>query len=314
MNALTPSTVNIDSSVHVAVLYGGQSAEREVSLKSGKAVINGLQASQLKVTAIDFDQNGLQQLLDAKPDVVFNILHGRGGEDGEVQGILDYLKIPYTGSQLAASAITMDKLLTKKMLKSENIATPDFMQIKTVTDCELVLEKLGLPLFIKPVVEGSSIGISIVKNRDELIQAFNLAKQYGVVMAEKLIQGKEYTIAFLGEDLLPIIELQTDHAFYDYDAKYVSDDTRYICPCEIDVCLEKEIKNLALKTIECCGVSGWGRIDIMCDAKQAYVIEVNTCPGMTDHSLVPMAAKQIGMDFNALVYRVLQTAYEKETI
>ncbi len=300
-------------SLHVAVLLGGTSAEREVSLKSGAAVVAALQENEHKVTAIDFDDNGLEQLMAAKPDAVFNILHGTVGEDGVVQGILEYLKLPYTGSGVKASALTMDKLLTKRILRDEGIATPNFMALTSEQDCQLVKAALDYPVMVKPVFEGSSIGMSIANNDEELIQSYQLAKQYGDVMAEAFVTGKEYTVAFVDGDILPIIELQTDNQFYDYHAKYESNETRYICPCVIDDDLVKSINNLVKKTIAACQVTSWGRVDLMCDKNnQAYVLEVNTSPGMTDHSLVPMAAQQAGMNFKQLVNRVLLTAFDNE--
>lgn len=299
--------------LHIAVLLGGTSAERAVSLRSGAAVVGALKENAYQVTAIDFDEHGLAQLIQAKPDAVFNILHGTVGEDGVVQGILEYLKLPYTGSNVKASALTMDKLLTKRILRDEGIATPNFLALRGEDDCQLVKSALDFPVMVKPVYEGSSIGISIAKNDEELKQSYQLASQYGDVMVEAFITGKEYTIAFVDAEILPIIELQTDNQFYDYEAKYESNDTRYICPCGIADDLAASINSLVKKTLIACQVSGWGRVDLMCDKNnQAYVLEVNTSPGMTDHSLVPMAAKQAGMSFNQLVERVLQTALAKQ--
>lgn len=302
-------------SMHVAVLLGGTSAEREVSLRSGAAVVDALIANDYQVTAIDFDEHGLDQLIQAKPDVVFNILHGTVGEDGVIQGILEYLKLPYTGSNLKASALTMDKLLTKRILRDEGIPTPNFLALTCAEDCHLVKPALGFPVMVKPVYEGSSIGMSIAKNDEELKQSFQLASEFGDVMAETFISGKEYTVAFIDDEILPIIELQTDNQFYDYEAKYESNDTRYICPCDIDEKLVVDIYKLVENTIKACQVSGWGRVDLMCDENnKPYVLEVNTSPGMTDHSLVPMAAKQAGMNFNQLVNRVLRTALAKKVL
>lgn len=301
--------VKFDRSWHVAVLMGGTSAEREVSLKSGAAVVDALKQNDFKVTAIDFDETGLEQLMQINPDVVFNILHGTMGEDGVVQGILEYLKIPYTGSGVIASALTMDKLLTKRILRDEGIATPNFLALSCEDDCRLVKSALGFPVMVKPVYEGSSIGMSIAKTDEELKQSYQLASAYGDVMVEAYITGKEYTVAFLDKDILPIIELQTDNQFYDYEAKYESNDTRYICPCDLDDELAKNIQSLVEKSIAACQVTGWGRVDLMCDKNnQAYVLEINTIPGMTDHSLVPMAAKQAGLSFKQLVNRILKTA------
>jgi len=312
---IKPISDSGSADIHIAVLMGGTSAERAISLNSGQAVIKALNENGYQVTGIDFNELGLEQLMQAKPDVVFNILHGVGGEDGVVQGILDYLKIPYTGSGVKASALTMDKLLTKRILRDEGIATAGFISLTSLEDCQLVEAELGFPVMIKPVYEGSSIGMSIANDDAELRQSYQIAAEYGDVMAEAYIKGKEYTIGFLGCDLLPIIELQTDHQFYDYEAKYESNDTRYICPCEISENLEKTLNSLARKTIEACQVTGWGRVDIMCDENNnAYVLEVNTTPGMTDHSLVPMAAKQAGLSFNQLVKRIVETALEKRVV
>ncbi len=303
------NTIKFDNSLHVAVLMGGTSAERAVSLKSGEAVVNALKQNDFKVTAIDFDETGLAQLMIAKPDIVFNILHGTIGEDGVVQGILEYLKVPYTGSGVKASALTMDKLLTKRILRDEGISTPNFLALSNEEDCHLVKSALGFPVMVKPVYEGSSIGMSIANSDEELKQSYQLANEYGDVMAEAYISGKEYTVAFVDNEILPVIELQTDNQFYDYDAKYESNDTRYICPCEIDDELAKSIQSLVVKTIAACQVTGWGRVDFMCDENnQAYVLEINTSPGMTSHSLVPMAAKQAGLNFKQLVKRILETA------
>lgn len=299
--------------ISVAVLLGGDSAEREVSLKSGEAVYSSLKQQLDHVTRIDFDQTGLQQLMKLKPDVVFNVLHGRGGEDGEVQAICDYLKIVYTGSGVKASALTMDKLMTKKLLSAENIATPKFTQIHHVQDCQRVANDIGFPMMIKPVVEGSSIGMSLAKNLQELEIGFAAAQQYGVVMAEQWIDGREFTVAFLGNDILPVIELKTPHEFYDYSAKYEANDTQYLCPCEVTDELALRIDDTVKNTIAASQVEGWGRVDLMCDAdEQVHVIEVNTVPGMTDHSLVPMAAKQAGYNFDELVLKILDITWNKQ--
>lgn len=307
MSELMPNSMKNPSAIHVVVLFGGRSAEREVSLKSGAGVAEALRASGLKVTELDFDQQGLEQLLQLKPDVVFNVLHGSGGEDGEVQGILEYLNIPYTGSGIKASAITMDKLLTKKILSADGIPTPDFLQIKSHEDLALIGAKINYPVMVKPVYEGSSIGMSFVQDANDIEAAYQQASQYGEVMAEAWIKGKEYTVAFLDGEVLPIIELQTDHVFYDFNAKYESNDTRYICPCDMSDELREQIHHLVMDTIQSCEVTGWGRVDIMCDESGTpYVIEVNTTPGMTEHSLVPMAAKQAGLSYQQLTLKVLQ--------
>jgi len=289
---------------------GGWSAEREVSLKSGQAVFDALCRQGVNVTAIDVDRNICKQLQERNFSHVFNMLHGRGGEDGVIQGLLDVLKIPYTGSGVLGSALAMDKFRCKQLWRGIGLPTPDFMALQNEGDCGLALENLGLPLMIKPVLEGSSIGISKVNSKDEMIPAWKKAQECGgVIIAEKFIHGKEYTAAILGEQVLPMIRLQTDHEFYDYQAKYISNDTQYICPCGLNEKVETELSKLMLKSFKSVMAEGWGRVDFMLDEEQQpWLIEVNTVPGMTDHSLVPMAAKQAGITFEDLVLKILQGA------
>jgi D-alanine-D-alanine ligase len=240
-------------------------------------------------------------------DRVFNILHGRGGEDGQIQAILELLKLPYVGSGVKASAVTMDKLMTKRLLQGCDIPTPAFVEIKTRQDCEQLIHNIGLPLIIKPVNEGSSIGMTKVTLAEQLMPAFEVARQYGNVMAEQWIDGEEYTVAWLGDTVLPAIKLETPHEFYDYDAKYRASDTRYICPCGL---ADKELRilnRIVSKTVDICDLRHWGRVDLMMDQQGVFqVIEVNTVPGMTDHSLVPMAAKQAGLNFQQLVVKLVE--------
>jgi len=295
---------------NVAVFMGGWSAEREVSLKSGQAVFEALRALGINATAIDVDRDVCRQLQEGQFSHVFNMLHGRGGEDGVIQGLLDVLKIPYTGSGVLGSALAMDKLRCKQLWRGIGLPTPDFMQLKSADDCEVALKTIGLPLMVKPVLEGSSIGISKVNSVEEMLPAWNKAEQCGgVIIAEKFVEGKEYTAAILDEQVLPMIRLETENEFYDYQAKYVSDETHYICPCGLDAKFESELAQLMLKSFNAVMGEGWGRVDFMLDEDQRpWLIEVNTVPGMTGHSLVPMAAKQAGMSFEELVLKILQGA------
>ena len=292
----------------VAVLMGGMSAEREVSVNSGNAVFAGLIKAGVDAFKFDPQQDMLRQLLDLKADRVFNILHGRGGEDGTVQAVLDLMGMPYTGSGVGASALTMDKLATKRLLLGSGIPTPPFMELNSEDDCRRLLDELGLPVFVKPVLEGSSIGMSPVYNAVDLIPAWTRASEFGDVFAEKLVVGEEYTAAFLDQQVLPLIKLETPREFYDYEAKYLADDTIYTCPCGLDDTMVGEINNLVEQTIKVTGVRHWGRVDLMLDtAGQPWIIEVNTAPGMTDHSLVPMAAREAGLEMPDLVLRILQS-------
>ncbi len=295
---------------NVAVLMGGWSAEREVSLNSGQAVFNALCKQGINATAIDVGRDIAQQLKEKNYSHVFNMLHGRGGEDGVIQGVLDVLQIPYTGSGVLGSALAMDKFRCKQLWRGIGLPTPDFLELKSAQDCAQALENLGLPLMIKPVLEGSSIGISKVNIAAEMIPAWEKACDCGgVIIAEKFVQGKEYTAAILGDQVLPMIQLKTEHDFYDYQAKYVSNDTQYICPCGLSEEFEAELAKIMYQSYMAVMCEGWGRVDFMLDEnQQPWLIEVNTVPGMTDHSLVPMAAKQAGMSFDELVVKILQGA------
>lgn len=296
----------------VAVLMGGWSAEREVSLKSGQAVLQALKNRGVDAHGIDVDRHVCEKL--AGFDRVFNILHGRGGEDGEIQGLLNVLGIPFTGTGVLGSALAMDKLLTKKLWQSVGLPTPNYLVLENEQDCQHAVEQLGLPLMIKPVLEGSSIGMSKVAAADDMAEAWARASACkGTVIAEKFVSGKEYTASIIGGRVLPMIGLETPRDFYDYQAKYVSDDTRYICPCDLGAERENEMAALVLDAFACVHGKGWGRVDFMLDEHaQPWLIEVNTIPGMTDHSLVPMAAKQAGMDFETLVIEILQGTLDHE--
>lgn len=292
----------------VAVLMGGWSAEREVSLKSGAAVFNALKDSGVDVHKIDVQRETIfDELKNNHYDRVFNILHGPGGEDGVIQSVLEIMQIPYTGCGVLASAIAMDKLRCKELLKGAGIPTPSYMKLDSTTDMNYVAATLGLPVMVKPALEGSSIGMSKVNKESDLKQAWELANNYGDnILAEQWVSGAEYTVAILGEEVLPVIRLETKRDFYDYEAKYDDDDTQYHCPCGLSDEDESRLQRLALSAFKAIGAKGWGRVDIMSDEDgKPSVIEINTVPGMTSHSLVPMAAKATGLSFNDLVLNIL---------
>lgn len=293
----------------VAVLMGGWAAEREVSLNSGAEVLQALQSAGVDAHGIDVGRDIVTVLEEGQFDRVFNIVHGRGGEDGELQGALEILQLPYTGCGIMASAISMDKLMTKCLWLGIGLPTPHYQVLNEDTDFDAVIDTLGLPLIVKPSLEGSSIGMSKVDMGDDLPKAYQEAAQYGEVFAEQWVEGNEYTVAVLGDEVLPSIRLQVKNEFYDYEAKYQSDETQYFCPSGLRDEEEAEIKGLAVKAFKSVQGRGWGRVDFMRNADgQFFLIEVNTVPGMTDHSLVPMAAKQHGLSFEDLAIRILETA------
>jgi len=293
----------------VAVLMGGQSAEREVSLKSGNAVLSALTSQHINAHGIDVGHNILSVLASGHFDRVFIALHGRGGEDGTMQGALEVLELPYTGSGVMASALAMDKLRTKYAWLGQGLPTPGYCTLTDATDFDAVIQQYGLPLMIKPAHEGSSIGMSKVTKADQLEPAYrNAAKYDSEVFAEQWITGTEYTVAILGETALPVIRLETPNDFYDYDAKYVANTTGYHIPCGLSAADEKQLQDLALRAFKGVGANGWGRVDVLCDKDgKPYLIELNTVPGLTDHSLVPMAAKAAGIGFEELMVRILET-------
>jgi D-alanine-D-alanine ligase len=293
----------------VAVLMGGWSAERDVSLNSGKAVLSALQAAGVDAHGIDVGRDILDVLRAGQFDRAFLILHGRGGEDGVIQGALDVLGLPYTGCGVMASAISMNKLMTKRVWLGSGLPTPKHEMLAADSDFAAVVERLGLPLMVKPAKEGSSIGMSKVTQADQLANAYHQAAKYDAqVFAEQWITGDEFTCAILDGEAQPLIRLEVHNAFYDYDAKYQSNDTRYHCPCGLNKEEEQALQHLALNAFDAVGGQGWGRIDIMRDEQgNAWLIEVNTAPGMTDHSLVPMAAQANGISFQTLVVKVLAT-------
>jgi D-alanine-D-alanine ligase len=294
----------------VAVLMGGAAAERDVSLKSGAAVYDALKRQGIDAIAIDVTGNPIEALAGLKVDRVFNIIHGRGGEDGVLQAVLDVMGIPYTGSGVLASALSMDKLRTKLCWQGYGLVTPKWFLLKDERDLDECIARLGFPVIVKPAQEGSSIGMSKASNRDELQSALKTAAEFRCdVYAESWVTGREYTVGVLNGEALPVIRLETPHAFYDYEAKYKATTTQYHCPCGLNQDDELQLRNLAVKASQVLGVKGWARLDVFVDdAGQYQLIEINTVPGMTDHSLVPMAAKQAGIDFDELVWRILETS------
>ncbi|MCS4284941.1 D-alanine-D-alanine ligase [Pseudomonas sp. BIGb0278] len=306
------STLDVTAFGRVAVLYGGKSAEREVSLKSGEAVIGALQSAGVDVVAIDVGDDLLERLQREKIDRAFIILHGRGGEDGSMQGLLECLGIPYTGSGILASALAMDKLRTKQVWQSLGIPTPRHAVLATEQDCIAAGTELGFPLIVKPAHEGSSIGMAKVNSTQELVAAWQDAAKYdSQVLVEQWIHGPEFTIAVLRGQVLPPIALGTPHVFYDYDAKYIANDTQYRIPCGLDSVKEQELIDLTARACDAIGIEGWGRLDVMQDEQgRFWLLEVNTAPGMTDHSLVPMAARAAGLDFQQLVLAILAASVE----
>lgn len=294
----------------VAVLMGGSAAERAVSLRSGAAVYDALIRKGVDAVAVDVTGSPIDALAGINPDRVFNIIHGRGGEDGVLQAVLEVLGIPYTGSGVLASALTMDKLKTKLCWQGYGLVTPRWHLLADAEDLDACIEKLGFPVIVKPAQEGSSIGMSKANNRAELAQALELALQFGCdVYAESWVTGKEYTVAVLNGLALPVIRLETPNAFYDYEAKYLANTTQYHCPAGLADEQEQLLRKLAVTAGKVVGAKGWARVDVFIDdAGQYQLIEINTVPGMTDHSLVPMAARQAGIDFDDLVWRVLETS------
>ncbi|NVZ10823.1 D-alanine--D-alanine ligase [Allochromatium humboldtianum] len=293
----------------VALLMGGQAAEREISLKSGRAVHEALQRLGVDVEPLDPDATILERLRAGGYDRAFIILHGRGGEDGQIQGALETIGLPYTGSGVLGSALGMDKYRCKLAWAGCGLPTADFVLLREESDLAAAAE-LGFPLMIKPVHEGSSIGMARVESVEGLERAWRAAAEFdSLVLAERWIQGMELTCAILGREALPMIRLETPHAFYDYEAKYSADSTRYHCPSGLDAEVEARLRELALHAFDVVGASGWGRVDMMLDsAGQPFLLEINTVPGMTDHSLVPMAARTAGIDFDDLVWRILETS------
>lgn len=292
----------------VAVLMGGDSNERAVSLLSGEAVLHALKRLGINAEAFDPSSRDINEIQSYNR--VFIALHGRGGEDGSMQAFLKSKNIAYTGSDSLSSAIGMDKLKTKLLWRSLNISTPDFLQVTEKTSYEEIMSAIGVPFFIKPSNEGSSIGIDKIKNEKQYQDAFlKTSKIDANVIVEKFVDGEEFTVAIVNDKTLPVIKIKPSNEFYDYQAKYIKDDTQYICPSGIEKQKEVSISKEALQAFKIIGCSSWGRVDFMMDKQgRHYFIEVNTSPGMTSHSLVPMAAKEVGINFDQLVLEILKTA------
>jgi D-alanine-D-alanine ligase len=300
----------------VAVLMGGSSAEREVSLDSGRNVLAGLQSRGVDAHAVD----GIPALVDAlvhgRFDRVFNILHGNrgGGEDGVLQGLLEALEVPYTGPGVLGSALTMDKIRTKQVWMSAHLPTPRFERLAPGGDVRAAALRLGLPVFVKPSSEGSSVGVARVVDEAGIDEAIRVARDYGgEMLMEQMVVGDELTVGVLGDVALPSIRIVPKQGWYDYQAKYLADDTRYLCP-GLEGAEEQAIRALALDAFRAAGCTGWGRVDVMRDrAGRLHLLEVNTAPGMTSHSLVPKAARQLGVDFDELCWRILEQTLEPRT-
>ncbi len=294
----------------VAVVMGGDSAEREVSLNSGANVLEALRARGIDATGVDGVAALLSALAAGRFDRVFIILHGRGGEDGKLQGALESLRVPYTGSGVLGSALCMDKVRTKQVWLACGLPTPRYVALRPGEDVTAAIEELGLPVVVKPSHEGSSVGITRVRSPADLSQAIALAARYdGELVIEQMIEGEEYTVGILDGEALPTIRIVPPGEYYDYHAKYVSDDTQYHCP-GLSGAAETEMRALALRAFEVSGATGWGRVDVMRDRQgNNWLLEVNTAPGMTSHSLVPKAARAIGVDFETLCWRILETSW-----
>ena len=295
----------------VAVLLGGKSAEREVSLKSGGMVLAALKKKGVDAHPFDPKERDLLDLVKERFQRVFIALHGGFGENGTVQGVLEWLGIPYTGSGVLASALAMDKLRTKRIWTADRLPTAPYAVLDKDADLKAVAKRLGVPMFVKPASEGSSVGMTKVRKASALDEAYALAVNYDpVVLAEKFIDGPELTAAILGDQVLPIIRIVTPREFYDYEAKYIANDTRYLIPCGVSEKKEKELQAICLKAFRSLGCRGWGRVDLMLDKRgRPYLLEVNTSPGMTDHSLVPMAARAVGISYEDLCVQVLEMAH-----
>ena len=301
----------IKSFSKVAVLYGGSSSEREISLITGKAVFESLQSKGLEVILVDTIDPFIEVLKTEKVTHAWIALHGSDGEDGKIQSILNMLKIKYTGSDPITCSITMNKYFTKTILKSNGFKTPEFMVVDSSTQYENIIKKLKEPFVLKQCSEGSSIGIYIIESKEEYLQHFSeIEKSNDWIIAEQFMQGDEYTSTFLDGRALPIIKIQAkNHEFYDYDAKYLSDETKYICPCGLDAEIEMAINEECERAFNLFNIKGWGRLDFFLDEHKAPVIlEINTVPGMTTHSLVPMSAKEAGIDFESLCFEILKSS------
>jgi D-alanine-D-alanine ligase len=307
--------VNVAALGKVGVLLGGKSGERDISLMSGKGVLDALISKGVNAHAFDPGQQAITELAVQKFDRVFIALHGRYGEDGTMQGLLEQMNLPYTGSGVLASALAIDKQATKRLWSSFNLATPRFAMLNANSDWQKIVQELGLPIIVKPAREGSSLGLSKVTKLEDLPAAYALAAKLDRdVMAEQCIIGEELTCPIVGDGesarALPVIRIVAPDSNYDYHNKYFSDDTKYLCPTGLDLALEEKVQELALSAYRALGCKGWGRADVMIDREtnQPYLLEMNTAPGMTGHSLVPMAAKAAGVEYADLVLWLLSKA------
>ncbi len=299
----------------VAVLMGGPSAEREISLKSGAAVLAALKASNVDAESIDVSCDVFEILRSGGFDRVFIALHGPLGEDGCIQGGLEVMGMPYSGSGVLASSICMSKLMTKQIWQGCGIPTPRYRVLSNQVNEDELIAELGLPIIFKPASQGSSIGMTKVSSKSEIAAGWASARNFEeTVIAEQWVEGREYTVAILNGIALPMIRLETPRSFYDYDAKYQSNETQYHCPCGLSVSLEKQIQELSVQAFNATQATGWGRVDVMLDKDDMpWFLEVNTVPGMTDHSLVPMAARAKNISFNELVIKILQTSFKEDS-
>ena len=314
MSARQDASMALDPAAfgHVAVLLGGTSAEREVSLDSGRNVLQALRARGIRADAVDGLPNLIRELQAKHFDRVFNVLHGGAGENGTLQGLLDALGVPYTGAGVLGSALTMDKIRTKQVWIAEGLPTPAYRRLAPGSDTAAAARELGMPVFLKPSSEGSSVGAFRVTNDGELARAVEFAAGYpDELLLEQLVEGDELTVAILGDDALPSIRIVAKGGWYDYHAKYQAEDTQYLCP-GLEGDEEATIRTLALRAFRAAGCSGWGRVDVMRDRATGalLLLEVNTAPGMTSHSLVPKAAAQVGIDFESLCWRILAQSLE----
>ena len=296
----------------VAILMGGDSAEREISLISGKAVLTALRSEGVDAHTLDVGSDIVEQLHKGRFDRAFVMLHGRGGEDGQIQGLLQSMSIPFTGSNVVGAVLSMNKIISKQLWMQQGLPTAIFQRVTIESDVNIVVQHLGLPLIVKPVNEGSSIGITKVNSADELLVAISLAAQFDTeIIAESWIHGDEYTVAVLDQTALPIVMLKTSHEFYDFKAKYEMDATEYLCPCYLSKEEKLYCRKLALKAFNTLRMEGWGRIDFMRDQNSIfYLLEANSVPGMTEHSLVPIAAKEFGLSFNKLIWKILEISVD----
>ncbi len=296
----------------IAVLYGGLSAEREISLQSGEAIYQALLEAGLDAVLIDVDENFLQTVLAKSFDYAFIALHGRGGEDGVIQAILEWQNIPYVGSGVCASAIAMDKIRTKELWQAHNLPVLPQMILTEGFDPQEVIAKVGLPMAVKPALEGSSNGVSKVETAEQLVAAYEMAAKHdSVIMAEFWVEGEEYTASIIGDKVLPIIHIRVDQGIYDYETKYITGATEYRCPSGLPEAQENAIKAMVKKSAAVIGVKDWARVDIMIDKQQQpWLIEINTVPGMTENSLVPKSAKEMGLSFTETVLTILQKSWE----